>query len=384
MNNIQNHKKFLKVSMNKKILMLVSILSVLVLLLSACGGEATPTPVPTEQASAPNQVVAEGRLEPIHGTNLYFQARGVVEEVLVTQGDAVKAGDVLMRLENAGAAQAQVVAAQTAYDALLRNESGDRARLWKAYLEAQKARGEAEKKWDDLDVDAIEDDIEDRKATVEDRREDVQDAQDTLDKYKDLNADNASRKDAEKDLERAQEDLNRALRDLDQEIRRRDEVRAAYEAALGAEAEAKHQFEISQDGVNTDQLALAKVNLDAAQDALDNFVIRAPFDGVAAEINAKVGELASPEQRAVSVGDFSQWVVETTDVTELEVVKLSVGQAVRLAPDALPDLNLNGRVTEISQAYTQQGGDILYTVRIAVDGSDPRLKWGMTFEVTFE
>jgi hypothetical protein len=52
-------------------------------------------------------------------------------------------------------------------------------------------------------------------------------------------------------------------------------------------------------------------------------------------------------------------------------------------PDALPDLTLNGTITEISQAYVQQGGDILYTVRIALKDGDPRLKWGMTLEVTF-
>jgi len=52
-------------------------------------------------------------------------------------------------------------------------------------------------------------------------------------------------------------------------------------------------------------------------------------------------------------------------------------------PDALPDLALKGTVTEISNAYTQQGGDILYTVTIRVENPDPRLRWGMTVEATF-
>ena len=75
---------------------------------------------------------------------------------------------------------------------------------------AQTARGKAEKKWDDLNVDNIEDNIDDRKATVEDRRQDLKDAQEDFDKYKDLDKDNSKRKDAEDDLERAQEDLNRS------------------------------------------------------------------------------------------------------------------------------------------------------------------------------
>jgi multidrug resistance efflux pump len=303
---------------------------------------------------------------------------------LVSEGDSVKAGDVLISLSNAGGAEAQVVIAQNAYDTLLRNESGDRAQLWQAYMNAQIARAEAEKKWDDLNVDSIEDNIEDDKATVEDRQQDLKDAQEDFDKYKDLDENNSSRKNAEDDLERAQEDLNQALRNLEETIRERDEVRATYDASLAAEAEAKHQYEISLDGPNAEQLALAKANLDAAKDTLANYIITAPFDGVIADVNVKVGEQVTAETRAVSVADFSQWVIETTDITELEVVKLSKGQSVTLVPDALPDLSLTGAISEVSQAYTQQGGDILYTVRITVNNPDPRLKWGMTVEATFQ
>jgi len=372
-----------KVPMKKNILRFVTLITTLALFLSACGNQ--PTAVPTQEAVvSPDQVVAEGRLEPIHGANLYFQARGVVEEVLVNEGDAVKAGDVLVRLTNAGGAEAEVVIAQNAYDTLLRNESGDRAKYWDAYMEAQAARAEAEKEWDDLNVDDIEDTIDDRKATVEDRREDLEDAQEDFDKYKDLDEDNSKRKDAEDDLERAQEDLNEALRNLEKETRKRDEVRAAYDDALAAEAEAKHQYEISLDGPNAEQLALAKANLDAAKDTLSNYIITAPFDGVVAEVNVKVGEQVTLDTRAASVADFSQWIIETTDVTELEVVKLSEGQPVSLVPDALPEVSLNGTVAQISQAYTQQGGDILYTVRITIKNPDPRLRWGMTVEATFQ
>jgi len=85
----------------------------------------------------------------------------------------------------------------------------------------------------------------------------------------------------------------------------------------------------------------------------------------------------------VSIADFSAWIIKTTDITELEVVKLAEGQKVSIKPDALPDLQLKGTVAEISNAYTLQGGDILYTVRIRVDGNDPRLRWGMTVETVF-
>lgn len=371
--------------MKKNIILLISLVILFTLALSACGGgdvAATPEPV-VEKTILSGDVVAEGRLEPIHAANLTFQARGVVEEVFVQAGDAVREGDVLARLSNAGEAEANLLIAQNAYDALLRNESGDRARLWKAYLDAQAARESAEKEWDDLNVTAIEDNIKDLEGDVQDFKDALKDAQDEFDKYKDLDKDNAKRKDAKDALDKAQDDLNAKVRDVQTESRKRDDVKAVYDAALAAEAEAKYQYEISQDGPNADQFALAKANLEAAQDALSNYVITAPFSGKVADVNVKAGEQVLPDTRVVSVVDDSQWLVETTDVTELEAVNLKVGQAVTMTPDALPDLELKGTVAEISGAYTQSGGDILYTVRVRVDGSDSRLKWGMTVETIF-
>jgi hypothetical protein len=77
-------------------------------------------------------------------------------------------------------------------------------------------------------------------------------------------------------------------------------------------------------------------------------------------------------------------MIETTDITELEVVKLGIGQQVTFTADALPDVTMNGVVTEISGSSVLQGGDVIYTVRIAAGDVDPRVKWGMTVEVVFE
>lgn len=368
--------------MKKHGLRFVTLFAVCSLFLAACGSTEEVPPTPLDVVSS-EEVVAEGRLEPIHATNLAFLSRGVVEEVLVQAGDAVREADVLVRLTNAGGAEAQVVIAQNAYDSLLRNEGGDRAKFWQTYLNAQIVRAEAEQEWEDLNVDDIDERIEDLEADVEDRKSEVTDAQEEFDKYKDLDEDNSKRKDAEDDLEQAQEDLNQTLRDLEEEIRNRDEVFAAYEGARALEAEAKYQYEISMDGPNAEQLTLAKAQLDAAKDTLANYVITAPFDGVVAEVNVKAGEQVGADVRAVSVADFSTWILETTDVTELEVVKLYQGQQVRMIPDALPDLELVGEVTQISNAYLMQGGDIIYTVTIHVNQTDPRLRWGMTVEATF-
>ena len=380
-----------------KIFMMISLIAALIL--TACANQATGTPAPaSESVAASEGVIAEGRLEPVHAANLTFRAVGIVESVNVMIGDSVKRGDELARLSNASVAEAQfraanleLVGAQQALDSLNRNGSANLAATWTAYMNAQEVRETAEREWEDLNVDSIEDRIEDARADVEDRNADLQDAKDEFGKYKDLDKDNSKRVTAEDALETAREDYNEAIRNLDEITRERDTVRAALDAALATEAEAKYQYETSASGVNEDQLALATARLEnaqaqvtAAQANLSNYVLTAPFDGVVAEVAVKAGEQVSPETRIVSVADTSAWVIETTDVTELEVVKLSVGQNVTFTADALPDVTMNGVVTEISGSSVLQGGDVIYTVRIAAHDVDPRLKWGMTVEVTFE
>jgi hypothetical protein len=76
--------------------------------------------------------------------------------------------------------------------------------------------------------------------------------------------------------------------------------------------------------------------------------------------------------------------METDNLTEIEVVDVSVGQAVTIIPDALPDVTLTGTVDSIDDFFVEKRGDVTYTARIRVDEIDPGMRWGMTVVVTFE
>jgi multidrug efflux pump subunit AcrA (membrane-fusion protein) len=359
-------------------------LVVLAFILGACSpAPATPaaadaTPLP------PSAVVAEGHIVPASYTSLSFLAPGVIQEVNVKQGDQVKQGDVLMRLNNAGQVEAQVVTAQQAYDALLRTAPVDRARLWQAYIDTQKVREAAQKKWNDINLRDIENRIEDRQNDLADRQADLDKAQAAFDAVKDRGRDDANYKREEDDLDHARADYDEALKELESTMRERDVPRAGLDAALAAEAEAKYQYELTADGPNADRLALAKAQLDAAQSLVTNYVLTAPFDGVVMDVNAAPGDQASPQVFAIKLADTSAWYVETSDLTELEVVKVSLDQPAVINPDALPDVSLTGKVSSISQAAVPQSGDMLYRVKIKLDTIDERLLWGMTVEVIFE
>jgi len=384
--------------MKKTINIVVILMVIFMLAVTACANQQTATQVVTPTVVASNVVIAEGHLRPVQAADLSFQTRGVVEEINVKIGDKVRRGDVLARLTNAAQAEGQLSAAtlelvdaQQALDSLNRTGSVNLATAWSAYMDAQEVRAEAERDWESLKVDDIDERIEDAKAEVQDREADLQDAQTEFDKYSDLDKDNSKRKTAEDDLEIAQEDYNEAVRKLEETTRERDAMRAALDSALAAQAEAKYQYELSTDGMNKDQLALAQARLEnakaqvaAAESTLSNYLLIAPFDGVAADVTIEIGEQVSAESRAVSVADNSSWIIETTDVTELEVVKIAEGQAVTFTVDALPGVTMNGVVTEISQSSFLQAGDVIYTIRIAAEAVDPRVKWGMTVEVTFE
>ncbi len=368
----------------------------LFLFLAACGSTA-PTSTPSAPTPGPDTVIATGHLVPNQSVYLTFLASGRVDEVLVQKGDHVSWGQVLVRLGDrqlAAAAlvgaQAQVIAAQQAYDLLVRTAGLVNAQAWQSYMDSQKAHAMAQLAWDRLDLNSIQEDIDTAQADVTSRKTDLENAQKDLDKYSNLAANNVTRKSYEDKLRTAQINYDTAIQKLESLINKRDLVHAALNTALAAEIEAKRTFENTQNGPDSDKLVLVQAQLDAArsqaaaaQSALDNYDLKAPFAGRVADVNVSVFQMVSPQTWAVALADTSLWYVDTSDLTEMDVVKISIGQAVQVTADALPGTTMTGVVESISEAPKVQGGDVLYTVHILLNNPDPGLLWGMTMEVTF-
>ena len=168
-------------------------------------------------------------------------------------------------------------------------------------------------------------------------------------------------------------------------------AQAKFDLAAATLADAERRLALVDGGPNPDQLRLAEARVAAAQAALaaaqaahENAELRAPFAGTLADFTLKVGEQVAPGQAVATLADFSAWIIETDNLTEIEVVKIQAGQAASIVFDALPDLTLPGRVTDISHIFEEKRGDITYTARITLAEPDPALRWGMTAEVTFE
>ncbi len=131
------------------------------------------------------------------------------------------------------------------------------------------------------------------------------------------------------------------------------------------------------------QMRASQAALDSATQNLAHNELVAPWDGTIADLPLTLDEYVQPGQPIATLADFSVWKVETDNLTEIEVPDVSVGQNVSINPDALPELKLNGKVSSISQLFTEKRGDVTYTVTIDLEESDPRLRWGMTMVVTF-
>ena len=112
--------------------------------------------------------------------------------------------------------------------------------------------------------------------------------------------------------------------------------------------------------------------------ALERSEVRAPFSGAVGQVDTRVGELIVPGQPLVTIGDLSTLRVETTDLGEDDVAKITVGQYVDVSFDALQQVTFVGTVTRISPMAAPGSGGVNYTVVIELDDLDPAVRWGMT------
>ena len=382
-----------------------TLLAALTLALGGCGGSgplglvAPPTPTLLPTVTAGGTITAEGRIVPAAYASLAFGANGEVDQVHAVEGQLVKKDDLLASLGPREPFQAALTAARLeqtsasqALSQLKRQADLAYQAALQALVDARKPLNDAQLAYDDVNRRDFKKQIDDKEITVQDNKKKLQDELDNLDKYKNLAEDNQTRIDAQKKVDDAQKAYDTAVRDRDALQTRLDSAKTALDAAKARQAEAQYTVDQRKNGPDAEALALAQARLDnaaaqvsAAQRTLDNLDLKAPFAGTLTTLSKSLlpGVWVSAAQPVLTVADFSQLYVETKDLTELDVVKLEQGQKVTLTPDALPSLKLAGVVEWLSSDYSEKSGDVLYTVRIRLSESDPRLRWGMTVQVTF-
>jgi RND family efflux transporter MFP subunit len=134
-------------------------------------------------------------------------------------------------------------------------------------------------------------------------------------------------------------------------------------------------------------IAAAQANAQAAQVALDQTVIRAPFDGVILTKNANVGDNITPFSSAadskgavVTIADMDTLEVEA-DVSESSLARIRGDQPAEIQLDAFPDLRLAGVVSRMVPTVDRSKATLLVKVRF-ID-HDARVLPDMSAKVAF-
>jgi len=392
------------------------------LILAACqsgrltgAGDGTPTAVPVVVAET--GIVVDGRLVPRETVSLAFNGAGQVSDVQVEEGDIVKAGDVLASLGNrepleAGlanarlelaAAQQELLIAQDARGQLFRDLPERLTQALQELTTAKDALRKATIKNDNISAPASVADLNEARANLAVARNRLDKAEDDYKPYEKKSETNLQRAyylsqlaDAQRKFEAAEKNLNKLLGGTSQffESQAADELSVA-QSRLDL---AQEDYDTFQAGPDPDELAIvdgrivtaesriaaAQAAIQSAEAALTDLNLVATINGTVVEMDLIEGQRISPGQEVLRLADFSQWYVETDNLTEIEVVDLVLGDKASITPDALPEVTLTGVVESISDLFEEKRGDITYTARIRLDNVDPRLRWGMTVATVFE
>jgi len=136
------------------------------------------------------------------------------------------------------------------------------------------------------------------------------------------------------------------------------------------------------------QVAGSEARIREAQQAVDNCVIRAPFDGIVVSKDAQVGEMVSPISAG---GGFTRTGIATivdmnsneieVDVNEAYIARVLPGQPVTAVLDAYPDWQIPSRVRTVIPTADRQKATV--KVRISFLKLDPRILPDMGIKVSF-
>ena len=354
--------------------------------------------------AADNRLVISGNIE-LDEVNIAFKTAGRLTERAVDEGDGVKKGQVVARLdrdqltaqrdrEAAGlaASESQLLQAQTAVELQRASLAAD-IETRQADLQSREARlaelRNGARPQEKLDaraaVDAAASELDrarkdwERAQTLH-RNDDISTAQ--FDQYRNRF------ESAQAMLKQAQEREALVLAGprVEQVNAQRGQVARAQGSVRMAEANALELKRREQEvATRRAEIARSKANLALIDSQLADTTAVSPVDGVVLMKAVDVGEVVAPGTTIVTVGDIDHpWLRGYVNETDLGKVKL--GSKVRVTTDTYPGKVYNGRVSFIAsqaeftpkQIQTQQERvKLVYRVKIEVENPGRDLKSNM-------
>ena len=400
---------------------------------------AAPSTATVTRGSLVATVAGSGSVAAEQSLNLPFASTGTVTEVLVKDGETVKEGQILARLddraaqlqlasaqgsldsakarlaqaqqgnarpEDLAAANAQLAAAQANFDKASRGgTAADRAAAQAAVNSAQAAYDAAKKA-----AGSYSSQLEAARAALVKTENALRQAQANYDRVasapdigrrpeslalQNATVDNAQAQanfdalmntantDAESRIASASAQLAQARANLNKLTPSAEDLTAAQAnldqakatvAKLTAPATALDQ-QIAQAAVSQAEAAVKQAEL-----ALDNTELKAPFDGLVAQVNIVPGSVASAATPALRLINRNPLHVDLR-LSENDVAQVALDQDVTLSIQSLGDWSANGKVSYIAPAADNNNGLVTYAVRVSFPDDDPKVKVGMTSDL---
>ena len=270
-------------------------------------------------------VTASGEIKPKTYTNLGANAQGRVMELMVKEGDHVRHGQIVARIESVQA-----------------HADVDQQRATIASAEADSTASEAGLKVQD-------DTIKTQRATIDRTKADLELAKINNDRYEQLYKAGVV----------AQADLDQRKSTYESQQAGLREAELRLDQLISQRAQTVAQLQSTQRRVTQAQAGLTRL-----ADILEKHDVVTPLDGIVTTLPVQIGETVVPgiqnsaASSIMTVADMSVVTAEV-NVDETDIVNLQLGQKAEVTIDAIPNRTFTGHVTQIgNEAILRSTGQV--------------------------
>ncbi|MEO1559609.1 MAG: efflux RND transporter periplasmic adaptor subunit [Cyanobacteria bacterium J06632_19] len=308
------------------------------------------------------QIQANGVVQAVQKINLSPEDSGRIAQVYVEEGDRVKKGQMIARMDSE-----RIEAQVNQYRALL-----DKA---KADLELKRLGNRSE------EIAEAKARVATAQASVTAAQARLKRATEELKRYQMLVQEGAISRNAYEDF-----------------FAKQKEAKANHQEELARLREQRWSLNKADNGLRPQEIAQAKADVAQAkaqlafyQSQLNNMIIRAPFAGIITRRFATEGDFVTPTTSAsssegatsTSIAELSRGLEIEAKIPEANISKINPGQTVEIQTDTYSNETFKGRVTLIAPRAVKENNITSFRVKIALSSGRDKLKSGMNVKLNF-
>jgi HlyD family secretion protein len=185
-------------------------------------------------------------------------------------------------------------------------------------------------------------------------------------------------------------DVTNAITEINTASNGINSITQSISSEAAAVAQAQAQLNVTIAGSTSNDIAAqqaqveeAKANAQSIQVKIAKATLSSPINGVVTVQDAKVGQNEPGGKIVTSIISGNNFEVNA-NIPETDIGKVAVGNTVKMTFDAFPGETFPGKVFYIDPAETIVSGVVDFLVKISFDKPDPRIKSGLTANLTVE